>query len=155
MIPKHFWLFLFLLLATSSCDLSSTFESDVDFDEGIWHMDSLATFEFDAPAQTQDVEVKLRNNLDYPFYNLYVKLELLDSTGGMLQDTLVELTIYDQKTGKPKGEGNSIYQINTLGLDAYPFPYAGTYSIRLAQYMRKVELEGILSTGVRIVPEEN
>jgi len=155
MIPKHFWLVLLSFLAVSSCSLSSTYEDDVDFKEGVWHMDSLATFVFEAPAEPQHVEIKLRNNLEYPFYNLYLKLELMDSAGLMIEDSLLDLTLYDQKTGKPLGDGNSIYQTNQLALEAFPFPYEGNYSIRLAQYMRRVELNGILSAGVRIAPSQD
>lgn len=152
---KHFISLLCLTTLITGCDLSSTYESDIDFEDGYWHMDSLATFQFEAPKESQDIELKLRSNLEYPFYNLYIKMELADSTGKVLKDSLVGFDLYDAKTGKPLGQGNSIYQLNKNVLEAYPFPYDGKYSIRLAQYMRRVELSGIVSAGVRIAPLED
>lgn len=134
----------------SACNFDSTFEEDIDFNEGTWHMDTLAVFEFESEKVEKNIEIKLRSNLDYPFYNLYLKLELIDSLGRRLQDTLLGFDLYDQKTGKPIGKGNSIYQLNAVALPNYEFPYEGKYEIRLAQYMRRATLPGILSAGIRI-----
>lgn len=148
--------FLLLLgLSLTGCGFDSTYEEDIDFENGIWHMDSLAVFEFETEGTQKDVEVKLRSNLDYPFYNLYLKLELYDSLGKRLQDTLLGFDLYNQKTGKPLGKGNSIYQLNTVALSAYPFPYEGKFEVRMAQYMRIAALPGMVSTGIRVVDPEN
>jgi gliding motility-associated lipoprotein GldH len=152
---KHCFLFMLFILLISACNLNSTYEGDIDFEQETWHMDSIAYFYFEAPAAAQDVEVKFRSTLDYPNYNLYVKMTLSDSNGVVLADKLLDYELYDEKTGKPMGKGNSIYQFNSIALPAYDFPYEGSYRVSLAQYMRFVELPGILSVGIRVKDVED
>lgn len=152
---KQFLSLTFLCLVLSACDLSSTFEDDLDFENGIWHMDSIARFDFDGKMGAQDVEIKFRSSLEYPIYNLYVKMTLTDSNGVALADELLSYDLYDAKTGKPLGKGNSIYQYMATVLSAYEFPYEGPYTINIAQYMRYVELPGILSVGVRVADPQD
>lgn len=143
-------LFSLLLLALSSCNLDSTFEDDYNFKEETWQMNDLILFEFESEAAAQDFEVKVRSNLDYPFYNLYIKAQLQDSTGRPLKEELLGFDLYDAKTGKPLGSGNSIFQLDITAFPTLQLPYQGKYQLQLAHYMRVEELNGLLSVGIRV-----
>lgn len=146
---------LALLFSLSACDLNSTYEDDHDFDSGSWPMNDLISFDFVTESSVQNIDVKIRSNLDYPFYNLYLKAELLDSLGQVVNEELLGFNLYDANTGKPLGKGNSIYQRTVRAFENQELPYDGQYSLRLAHYMRVDELQGVLSVGVRVKPNED
>jgi len=144
-----------LSLLFNSCDLSSTYEADQDIPDAFWHMDSLLTFDFRGVPGPQNIEVKFRSTLEYPKYNLYIRMSLLDSLDKPLANELLSFDLYDPKSGKPLGKGNSIYQYKAMAIENFNFPYEGPYRIQLAQYMRYAELPGIVSAGIRVSEPEN
>ena len=133
------------------CDSGRVYESDYDFEEQSWNMDSIASFQFviDDTAP-KDIVLKIRNSLDFPFRNCYMTYMLEDSVGNMLKTELVNLELFDETTGKPFGKGNSVFQHAETILSGYNFPQPGTYNLRIAQYMRKTDLIGTYSIGVRV-----
>ena len=60
------------------------------------------------------------------------------------------MALFDQKTGKPQGEGSSIYQHSIPLLQNHTFAQPGSYTLKVAQYMRELELKDVLSVGVRV-----
>lgn len=146
---------LLVVFGITGCNLDSTYEDDHNFEDTGWHMDDQISFVFESDAQPQEFEVKVRSNLDYPYYNLYLRAELLDSTGNSLKEELLSIDLYEPTSGKPMGKGNSIYQLNIPAFGTLDLPYDGPYEMRLAQYMRVEELTGILSVGVRVKDPEN
>lgn len=143
-------LFLFVLLFVG-CDGERVYESDYDFEDQSWHMDSIPSFEFQIDeVRGNDVLLKIRNSLDFPFRNCYMTFYLEDSVGNVLSSDLVNFQLFDETTGKPFGKGNSVFQHNETILSNYDFPAPGTYRLRVAQYMRKTSLDGTYSIGVRI-----
>ena len=145
----------FLVFALSACNLDSTFEDDHNFEEETWHMNDLISFDFESDSKPQDFEVKVRSSLHYPFYNLFIKAQLLDSTGNTLKEELLGFDLYDSKTGKPLGKGNSIFQLDVTAFPTLQLPYDGKYKMQLTHYMRVEELGGLLSVGVRVKDPEN
>lgn len=143
------------VFAVSACNLDSTFEDDHNFEDEVWHMNDIISFEFESESKPQDFQVKVRSNLNYPFYNLYIKAELIDSTGSNLKEELLSFDLYDSKSGKPLGKGNSVFQLDIEAFPTLQLPYNGKYQVRLAHYMRVEELDGLLSIGVRVKDPEN
>ncbi len=144
-------LFALVVLVMVSCDSDRVFEADYDFDEQSWHMDTIPSFEFQIEEVADlDILLKIRNSLDFPFRNCYMTYYLEDSLGNVLSSDLVNFQLFDETTGKPFGKGNSIFQHSETILADFNFPSAGTYKLRVVQYMRKASLDGTYSIGVRI-----
>lgn len=140
-----------LILLIYSCDSRGLFEDDQSFDSKSWHMDNMPSFTFEIEdTAPKDIFLKLRNDLNYPYQNIYITYYLLNAQGEEVATELVNIPLFDDVTGKPEGKGNSIYQSSMLVLENYSFPSAGEYTFKLAQYMRSESLDGMQSVGVRV-----
>ena len=138
------------------CDAKRVFESDYDFEEQSWHMDSIPEFSFQIEDNMpKDVILKIRNSLDFPFRNCYITYFLEDSTGLTLQSDLINLQLFDEQTGKPFGKGNSIFQHAEPILESFSFPGPGQYRLKLTHYMRRTDLVGTYSIGIRVEERTN
>ena len=83
------------------------FENYKDLEKGKWASDEMIDFEININDTSQKYHLvyTLRNSLNYPYYNLYLKYKLKDSIGSTLSENLQELILMDKKTGKPFGSG--------------------------------------------------
>jgi len=152
---KRFSAILVLLALFASCDTKRVFEADRDFENEVWQMDTIPVFIFEVEdSRPKNLAIKLRNDLTYPYQNCYVNYKLKDAEGKVLKDNLVSLQLFDEKTGKPMGKGNSIYQFKKAILSDYEFPSTGSFSLEVAQYMRTSELMGTYSVGLRVEDAE-
>ena len=114
-------------------------------------MDYMPAFEFKVEdAAAKNVILKFRSDLEYPYQNIYITYFLMDAQGNELDSKLVNIPLFDEISGKPLGEGNSVYQYAQEILSGYKFPGSGKYSIKLAQYMRSETLNGVYSVGIRV-----
>ncbi|MGB3617312.1 MAG: gliding motility lipoprotein GldH [Catalinimonas sp.] len=142
-----------LTAGLAACDPARIYEKNLEVPGASWVEDSLVTFEFEVPDSTQayNVYYNVRNSLDYPFYNLYLTYYLEDSSGREVSSRLQELTLFDPKTGEPRGSSLSdLFDHQILGLPGYRFPHAGRYTFKLKQYMRQDPLPGVLNVGIRV-----
>ncbi|PRY16323.1 gliding motility-associated lipoprotein GldH [Pontibacter ummariensis] len=149
------WAAAFLLLL-ASCDPARVYEQNVDLPEGNWAIDNVPAFEFEIQDTTQvyDVYFNVRYNLQYDYYNLYVRHQLLGPDSILLSSQLHELLLMDSKTGKPLGDGSSdIYDLQVLALNDVTFKKAGQYKLMLTQYMRRDPLPNVLAVGARVAKE--
>lgn len=145
--------FLCLLVIQFSCDDKRVFEEYADFDQKYWLADSVQyfNFEIDRPETSYNLYLNVRNTNTYPYHNLYVKYQLLDSTGNTITENLVNKNLYDAKTGEPNGSGlGDIYSHQFLLQENISFVNKGSYRLSLQQYMRQDTLKGIVSVGVRL-----
>jgi gliding motility-associated lipoprotein GldH len=139
----------FLLI---SCTEERYFEDNQDFKDRIWNMEETAEFNFkiDSVETPYRIKLNIRNTMDYPFRNLYIKYQLKDSTY-LMEDKLLNLKLFEDKTGKPYGDHQSdIYSHQLTLQDSVYFHQKGNYKIELKQYMRENELKGMVSAGIRI-----
>ncbi|OEK06451.1 gliding motility lipoprotein GldH [Roseivirga misakiensis] len=151
MSKSIFGLLFVSLLFMMGCDSGRVYEADHDFEELTWNMDSIPDFQFSIEdTAPKDIIFKIRNSLDFPFRNCYMKYTLADTLGNTLKSELINLKLFDEKTGKPFGKGNSVFQHAETILSDYNFPKPGTYILSVAQYMRTTELAGTYSIGVRV-----
>jgi gliding motility-associated lipoprotein GldH len=138
-----------------SCDANRVYENYTDFEDGSWGLEEAVSFDIRAiqPKSTIPV-VSIRYTDTYEFHNLYVRFVQEDSTASVLQDTLVNIALFDSKSGRPKGKGfgnrHTVY--DTLLGNGKVFPE--TTQITIWQYMRKDRLEGIESVGVKLLDEK-
>lgn len=147
-----FWAVACLLLF-SSCDPGRVYEQNIDLPEGNWYIDNAPVFEFEIQDTTKvyDVYFNVRYNLQYDFYNLYLRHQLVGPEGSELSTKLHEVLLMDAKTGKPLGKGSSdTFDLQALALDDVKFSKQGKYKLKLTQYMRRDPLPHIKAVGVRV-----
>ncbi|WP_194774290.1 gliding motility lipoprotein GldH [Pararhodonellum marinum] len=139
-----------LFLGLSACDDSRVYESYQSLPGMNWHESDTVSFALSTlPDQTLSGTIGIKYNGDYEFHNLYVKYLLTDSLGNLLQNELINVGLFDSKSGKPlgKGFGNTYTQF-----DSIPFLANGTggLEVHFIQYMRVNQLKGIESVGIKI-----
>lgn len=144
---------LFIMALAVGCSGNRIYDDYVDLNQGIWHVDSLASFEFNVPSDTSNYQLSynIRYAAGYPFYNLYITYYLEDSVGRTISSELQEIILFDKKTGKPLGDGlGDLFDREVIIFDGLKFPYQGKYSYKIKQFMRTEELPGIMSLGLKI-----
>jgi gliding motility-associated lipoprotein GldH len=142
-----------VLVVLGSCDKSRIYEQNIDLPDTKWEENKELSFDFEVPDHRQmyNVLYNVRYSMDYPFYNLYVKYYLLDSTGKELNQKLQGMDLLDPKTGRPFGKGvGGVYDYRILALPNHIFPYSGKYTMKVKQYMRQNPLPHIYSFGLRV-----
>lgn len=141
------------LVMLAACSNERVFEENIDFNNRVWQADSLARFKFRINDSTQDYSIYLniRNTADYPFHNIYLEYNLQDSSGNVLREELINRNLFDEKTGKPLGDGlGDIFSHQFPMVTGYEFPQAGLYQLNIQQYMRMDSLPGIVSLGAKV-----
>jgi len=143
-------------LLVSACNSDSVHKDLVDFDGYEWAAADVKSFDFEIEDNSRIFQVNylLRNALQYPFSNIYLKSALKDSSGNVLVQGMEVLVLFDEKTGKPKGDGLGDLFDHRIGAAQYKdlkFPYNGKYSFEIQQSMRPDPLVGIMSIGFEIL----
>lgn len=157
-ICKYFLQCLILLALSGifySCTSDATFEHTIDLPVEGWKEDNALSYNFEiADKQPKyDFYTHIRYSNDYRFFNNYVQYELIDSAGKIVVKHLDQFILFDEKTGKPIGDGiGGTYDITTklYYLNNYQFPYAGKFTFTIRQYMRITPLQGIKAIGVEV-----
>ncbi len=150
---RNIYVILLLTLFTglASCDKNRVYQQVYDFGDTGWGVDTIPSFTFDIEdKEPKNILLNLRYGLDYREYNIYLKYDLLDSLGKELASELISIDLFDPKTGRPLGEGNSIYQNQLPLLENYRFAQPGSYTFKVAQYTRENPVKEIYSVGVRV-----
>ncbi|MCC5928028.1 MAG: gliding motility lipoprotein GldH [Cyclobacteriaceae bacterium] len=146
-------LFFLLLPVLWSCAGDRLYEAKEDFDKGNWSVSQEVQFEFEIKSDeiAYDLHLSLRHDLDYPFHNLYFKYQLYDQDENVLKERLVNLDLFNPKTGSPIGSGIGIYRdLETLIEEGISFKSVGNYKVTLVHYMRPEILQGIHSIGIKL-----
>ena len=90
----------------------------------------------------------IRYDDKYEYNNLYVRFLLRDSVDKVLMDSLLNIHLFDPKTGKPLGQGFGNRRIRYDTLPGGLIQAKSTF--QFIQYMRKDTLAGIESIGLKI-----
>ncbi len=151
-------LFLLLFLFLFACDSSRIFEGYKDFNNQKWSARETVSFSFEVQEINTPYTIyyQVRNMLSYPYYNIYVTYELTDADGKVITSKMIESNLMHPQTGEPLGKsaGSDVFDNRFPLLENYRFAQAGTYQIRLRQYMRMDELPDILAVGIRVEKSE-
>ncbi|WP_233218988.1 gliding motility lipoprotein GldH [Adhaeribacter arboris] len=148
----YFYLVIFIA-ALTGCDKNRVFEENQDIPDNNWQIKNVPQFSFtiEDPQTPYNIYFNVRNAIFYEFYNLYVRAELTGPDKKPLHLKLHEMYLMDKTTGRPLGNGaGDIFDHQFLAIKNLKFPQAGTYKIRLKQYMRKDPLPGIMAVGLRV-----
>ena len=144
-------------LMLGSCSGPELVKDHVLMPEEGWHAESVVQFSFEVKdaQQAHNVYYFLRQNLNYPYSNIYLRDSIVDAQGYVAHTSTKQFFVANPFTGQPIGSGLAEMRDNTmLGYEAIKFPKAGKYTIRVRQYMRISPLPGILSAGVMVLPLE-
>lgn len=145
--PKVISLLLCVLMF--GCDNSRIFEKYQGMETGSWNIADTVSFDLPKISATDKAIVAIKYNDNYEFRNLYLTYILKDSLDQIIESQLLEIPLFDHKSGKPMGSGfgNTFTKYDTLPLSGIkPF-----IKIELLQYMRVDEIAGIEAVGVKFV----
>ena len=149
---------ILLLIFLTACDSRRVYEYDQEYKDRSWRAADTAAFEFTIKdvSKKYNLLYNVRNTLEFPYSRLFVRYDLKDSAGSVLQQQLVSSFLFDQKTGKPFGTSGlgDVYDHQFPLLNLYEFKRPGKYRVRLQQFMRTDTLKGILAAGLRVEEAE-
>jgi len=144
------------ILLFNSCDSRRFFEDNKTVKNGVWNRNEKIRFELTIPDTLSrfDFFLNVRNDLSYPYSNLYIFIETTQPNGKVSSDTLeCELADY---SGKWYGKGIGSVKFNRLLFQkGIRFRAAGKYIFELEQAMRVKNLTGIRDIGLRVEKEKN
>ncbi len=141
-----------------ACDSGRIYEENEDFEGPFWPKGSIPEFTFNIEdvSDSYNIFINVRNGFEYPFYNLYYEFDLQDSVGKTIDKDMLELILFDAKTGEPLGSGlGDLFDHQKPVLENYQFPYPGSYSIAYTHFMRTDTLPLVLSVGTRVEKVED
>jgi gliding motility-associated lipoprotein GldH len=134
-----------------ACDSDRIFEEYKGMESVHWDLSDTVVFQL-GPIKTERVigSIGIRYNDSFEFHNLYVRYLLKDSLGQNLGDSLINIELFDSKTGKPLGDGfGNVFTI----YDTIPLTLLHEnqgLQVQFIQYMRKEQLKGIEAVGLKI-----
>lgn len=131
----------------AGCNGDRVFEEYEGMKSGTWHVSDTVSFEVSKPQNSNITLVGIKYTKDYGFRNLYVRYFLKDSLGQDIETKLLDIPLFESKTGQPLGNG---YGGTFTKYDTLPLENAYN-SIHFVQYMRVEELTGIETVGLKVV----
>lgn len=141
---------LFLTLGLNSCSGDRIFEEFKPLNDAAWNVTDSINFDLKSlDLDSQTSLMAIRFNESYKFSNCYVRIISKDSSNIILENRLVNMPLFDSKSGKPlgKGFGNTITKYDTIPFQLNP----KTKSVTLLQYMREDQLSGVEAVGFKIL----
>jgi len=139
------------ILIFASCDEGRIFDDYVSIPDAKWIKDNIVSFEFvlDDTLSRNQVYIKVRNTVDYPYSNLYLFTKVDFPDGRILKDTIeYEMT---NAEGMWLGTGVSGIKNNLLYYKKdVVFYEKGKYTFSVQHGMRMDSLVGIQNVGLRI-----
>jgi gliding motility-associated lipoprotein GldH len=157
---------IFFLLATLlllSCNDAIKYDKYKSIENDSWNKDSLVTFSFNQKDLTSkyNIYIKIRNNQDYPYSNLFLIVTMENPTDNNLVDTL-EYAMANEN-GKLLGSGfSSVKESILIYKENFQFKNKGDHKIHIKHALRdlgkiegKSKLEGVLDVGLQIEKIKN
>jgi len=143
----------FLSVSLFACDENVVYKAHEDIDDGLWYIKNKPVFRVEITDTTQayNLYYLLRNTLQYPYYNLYITKSFTGPDQKVISNTLEEVYLSNEITGKPYGRGlGDLFDHKIPFLKNYRFPKSGVYTFTLSQSMRQNPLPFIMSVGISV-----
>lgn len=154
MLKNYFFrIVLIFLVMLVSCNPNRIFEKNVKLKDRLWDIHQPAIFQFSIEDIhfPYDFYFNLRNSILYPYQNIYLNYSLSDTLGNVFKTDLVNIKLFDSKTGEPLGDGlGDIFDHQYEVINHYRFNNPGVYQMKINHYMRPDTLIEIMSVGLRI-----
>lgn len=148
---------IILVFFLISCNDKIVFDDYQSFDES-WPKDSVVSFAFDQKdlKSKHNIYIKIRNNQDYPYNNMFLIVSHENPTDKVKVDTL-EYSMTNEKGELLGGGFSSIKESILIFKENFQFEQKGEHKIHIKHALRdlgKIEgknnLEGILDVGLQI-----
>jgi gliding motility-associated lipoprotein GldH len=126
------------------------YEQFYSFEDISWSEQDSALFDLRELSSLEGKSlIAVKYTEDYSYSNCYIRVVARDSSKKILQNKLLNVPIFDSKSGHPLGEGfgNTFTKYDTIPFD---LPVE-TKEVVLVQYMRQVELPGIKAIGFKLL----
>lgn len=144
-------LFLLALTVATACNGDRLFEEFRGMQDLQWGVEDTVSFEVaEVDPNLSPTFIAVRYNDRYEFHNLYVRYLLKDSIGTVLADSLINVYLFDPKTGKPLGSGYGNVYTKYDELPPLQVAPSDKYRFEFIQYMRTDTLGGVEAVGLRI-----
>jgi gliding motility-associated lipoprotein GldH len=146
---RKFLLFSLFLIGIG-CSDDRIFEEFQEINSANWELKDTIRFDLNKLNMANRKSlIAIRFNESYAFSNCYVKIISYDSTDNLLENRLINMPLFDSKSGEPlgKGVGNTYTKYDTIPFALNP----KTSKLALLQYMRTDQLKGIESVGIKIL----
>ena len=100
------WCFLWLIVTLAACDSSRVFEEFRDLDT-FWLAEETSTFVFEIEdaSVSYNLVAHIRNDISYPYRNLYLNFILRSGADSVLKEELKQVQLFEAKSGEPFGSG--------------------------------------------------
>ena len=134
----------------SSCSGDRVYEEFHSFNTQSWNEKDSIAFDLSELKQKSGTNlIGITFTEIFPFSNFYIRVISEDSSGVILDNKLVNIPLFDSKSGKPKGNGfGSTYTF----YDTLPFQISeNTSKLIYLQYMRQDNLPGVEAVGFKIL----
>ncbi|WP_339925842.1 gliding motility lipoprotein GldH [uncultured Cyclobacterium sp.] len=143
LILNLFWVMI-------ACNNGRVYESFQELEALKWVVSDTISFKVDSLEEISGFTsiLSIRYDDKYEYNNLYVRYYLRDSVNKILIDSLLNIPLFDAKTGKPLGQGFGNRRIRYDPLPGDVIQPNSTF--QFVQYMRKDTLTGIESIGLKI-----
>ncbi len=139
-----------LLLSSASCSDDRMYEQFQSFDDATWSEQDSVLFDLRELSSLRGKSlISVKYTEDYGYSNCYIRVVARDSSKTVLQNKLLNVPIFESKSGQPLGEGfgNTFTKYDTI-----PFELPdNTKEVVLVQYMRQPELLGIKAVGYKVL----
>ena len=142
---------LSVLILLNGCQGDFVFVDSLSFDESIWGHNQPVQWkvEIDDTINSHNISLFVRNDLDFPYSNIYFFTSIIYDDSVFLSDTSQYLIA--DKYGRWLGRGLGNIKDNYFLLeDGIVFPQKGQYIINVAHGMRTDFLQGIRELGIKI-----
>jgi len=137
---------LLVIMSFASCEQNRLFEEYTHLQMMQWSETDTISFAYEPIERNPSAFLAVRYNDSYDYHNLYVKYQVLDSLENIREENLVNLQLFDPRSGRPQGDGFG----NTYTL-YYQLPIKNWgKNYRFIQYMRQPELSGIEAVGLKL-----
>ncbi|WP_192345864.1 gliding motility lipoprotein GldH [Algoriphagus sp. Y33] len=150
MIKVKHCLFVLLPLLFGACTNGRIYEEFHSLPNHNWSINDSLVFDLsDVKLINSPDLVAIKFNEEYSFSNCYLKIISKDSSGVILDNRLINITLFDPKSGEPLGGG---FGSSYTRYDTLPFLFdTKTKSVMLLQYMRQDQLPGVEAVGIKIL----
>ena len=144
---------LLLLFIVSSCGRREAYYQFRELKNGDWAIDQTLLFEIDSATVTPDIaydiSIELTNNVDYPYRNFWISMEVVDGDS-MRSEKEIEFVLADEY-GKWQGAGfGSLYQSSHTVFERLVFDEGESYKVYIRHKMQDKKLHGIEKVGIKI-----